>query len=205
MKYVRTGILVAALCVALVFLFRQGPESDLLHLWELDFTQLEKLAVNMDQVDYSLQRGPEHWQLQQGETHQNIEAARVLPWLQQLLHPHAKSVLGGAKTAVKDYTTYGLQPAQGMILLKSSGQEHRLLIGYKTPIQDNYYVQVAGEPAVYLFSVYELNDFLLGRFQALIPTELKEYIYFLVRASSALMIVLNTLGSIQPRKKRPLI
>ena len=168
-RYVKTALVLLLFIGALIFLLRQGPERGQLHLWKLDVASIQSLRVRSPKVRYRLERIDGSWHLLAGENGaQAVKPEAIQARLSVLRHPHAKSVLGGDKNAVGDYRAYGLEPATTEIQIELLDHTKVLLIGNKTPLQDNYYVRVAGEPGIYLFSIYDFSSLLSEDLDSLI-------------------------------------
>lgn len=169
-----TGLLALAFVVALFLMFRQGPEQDLLHVWEIPLDEIHQIDVT-GKTPYRVFLKEGRWHVETEAAPWEADPVRVRAWLQPLVHPHAKSLLGDSKEGMAAPKPYGLDPEQSSITLKrANGDEHTLLVGYHTPLKDNYYVQIKGEPAVYLFSVYGLNLYLDATLDRLKPAPQEE-------------------------------
>jgi len=171
-SFLKTGILAAAFLIAFVLLVRQGPHDDRLHLWALELADLTQVTVGHEATPYTFVQEAGNWFVQEGDEKWQADAAKLAAWLQPLTHPHAKSLLGERPQAIADLKRYGLAPDPISITLKTQGgQTYQLLVGKPSPLQDNYYVQVAEKPTVYLFSRYALSPLLEPKWDFLKPSE----------------------------------
>lgn len=149
-------------------MLRQPPHDDPLHLWEINFEEIDFVDVQGIQREYKIEFANNAWWADVGDERYQVDQVRLKNHLNSLLHPHAGALLGDGGESLGDLKLYGLDPAVTRIEIGlKAGDQHKLAVGYETPLGGTYYVQADDHSAVYLLPRFDLESLLEGQIERL--------------------------------------
>lgn len=159
MKPAYTFGMLALLAALLVYVFaferhtpsgeiNASPSAALANILSLEKTKVTGLEVHQNAPSKSvvLTKKGDVWQFEDGKP---ADAGRVDQVLSQLTPWQASAKLEEQFDS-KQAADFGLEPAELIVQLKTAGGEKLLKVGHKTPVSSGYYVQLQGDPALYL-------------------------------------------------------
>ncbi len=126
------------------------------HLLDIEPEHATQLVLKLPQAQVTLTRRGNAWTLSPNGVRANEELVkRILSHLSPLVS-HRRLV--GSTEHPLDVASFGLNPPGGVVSVVAQGHPTTLLIGGTTPVQEHRYVQVQGQPAVFVVSAELFDD-----------------------------------------------
>lgn len=152
--YWRTALIAALFILGLVFILHREPADSDLYLWDLKAEQVASIEVAAEGSRIRLTSTDGRWSWEEAGRSIPIDDKKFSWRLEMILHPRADGRLDiEAGESPKD-SRYGLKPSmETIVITDTNGQQFRLLVGSRTPLQRHYYVRLPEQSAIRLVPV----------------------------------------------------
>lgn len=125
-------------------------------LLNLNTDEVRSILVTDGQRRLRLVREGQDWRIVEPEE-SPADGYRVFLQADELAHLEARLVV---LEQVSDLGTYGLDPVAWTLMVDTASSHHEIHVGRETPDKASFYVQIVGDPRLYIVPHYKLAPFL---------------------------------------------